>query len=179
MIGRRSSDTVVAFFMSQYLGIQNYSMGTAYMTAYLRANGVNAVSVSGCTRDLLNFLEDLKKKGVRVFGIPAYDTAFSHLKMIAKEARRILPEVLIVTGGPTATFADDIIFKHVPEIDVVVGSRPVRIPVPKGEGRISSSEPFSWPVPMSGRSPVRMILSPSLKLIPFTPSRFKPPSAYL
>ncbi|MCL5035666.1 MAG: B12-binding domain-containing radical SAM protein [Chloroflexi bacterium] len=120
MIGRRSSDTVVAFFMSQYLGIQNYSMGTAYMTAYLRANGVNAVSVSGCTRDLLNFLEDLKKKGVRVFGIPAYDTAFSHLKMIAKEARRILPEVLIVTGGPTATFADDIIFKHVPEIDVVV-----------------------------------------------------------
>ncbi|MCL5035664.1 MAG: B12-binding domain-containing radical SAM protein [Chloroflexi bacterium] len=112
----------VAFFISHYMGIEkfSYSMGAAYMAAYLKEKGIPSLSMSGCSKDLIAFLEDIKKRGARVLGIPAYDILFSHVGAIAREARRIIPDILIVAGGPTATFGDDIILNNIPEVDVAV-----------------------------------------------------------
>ncbi|MCL5035661.1 MAG: B12-binding domain-containing radical SAM protein [Chloroflexi bacterium] len=117
-------DTGVAFFISHFMGVEkfSYSMGTAYMAAYLKSKGIPSLSVSGGSGELHSFLQEIKKRGVRVLGIPAYDLVFSNVKAAAQEARRSIPDLLIVTGGPTATFGEEIILNNIPDIDVAVRS---------------------------------------------------------
>ncbi|MCL5035668.1 MAG: B12-binding domain-containing radical SAM protein [Chloroflexi bacterium] len=111
-----------AFFIVNFLGCHKftYSMGTAYIAAYLREKGVESKIISGGSSDLISFLEEVKKSRIRILGIPSYDIAFSNIRVIAGEARRIIPDLLIASGGPSATFADEIYLKNIPEIDVIV-----------------------------------------------------------
>ncbi|MCD6309523.1 MAG: B12-binding domain-containing radical SAM protein [Candidatus Eremiobacteraeota bacterium] len=112
----------IAFFISHFMGTErfSYSMGTAYMAAYLKEKGVGTTSFSGCSKDLINFLKKIKKNDIKIVGIPTYDLLFSHARVIAHETRQMLPDVLIIAGGPTATFADEIVLKNIPEIDIAV-----------------------------------------------------------
>ncbi|MCL5035663.1 MAG: B12-binding domain-containing radical SAM protein [Chloroflexi bacterium] len=121
---KRSGDQniEIAFFNTHYPGIEklSYSMGISYMASYLKSKGIGSVTSTGGSRDLYNFLEELKKRDIKVFGIPVYDILFSSVRLIAAEARRYLPGVLIVAGGPTATFGDEIVLNNIPEIDIAV-----------------------------------------------------------
>lgn len=122
MIKRIKNDIEVAFFFPQYMGIEKetYPIGIAYMAAYLKDKGIPVQYLSGCSKELIEFLEDVKKRGVKILGVPVYDTLFPHIKVVLQEARNILPGVLLVAGGPTATFADDVVLNNIPQVDIVV-----------------------------------------------------------
>ncbi|MCL5036811.1 MAG: B12-binding domain-containing radical SAM protein [Chloroflexi bacterium] len=117
-----SGDTGIAFFIPYYLHTEksSYSIGTAYIAAYLKEKGISSVLATGGTREGSRFLESLKNNGARILGIYTCDPLFPRVSEIAREARRVLPEILIIAGGYTATFADDILLNHIPEVDIVV-----------------------------------------------------------
>ncbi|MCL5035667.1 MAG: B12-binding domain-containing radical SAM protein [Chloroflexi bacterium] len=119
---RPGGEIGVALFVSYFISVKkiSHSMGTAYMCAFLKEKGVPSESFPMYSNDLISILEDLKKRNVRVIGISAFDDVFSHVRDIAREARRLMPDVLIVAGGPTATFADSDVLNNIPEIDVIV-----------------------------------------------------------
>ncbi|MCL5035662.1 MAG: B12-binding domain-containing radical SAM protein [Chloroflexi bacterium] len=115
-------NTEVAFFVSNFPAVEKfaYTMGTAYMGAYLKQKGVYSVTLSGNEVDINSAVREMKDKGVRLLGLPVYDALFPVVKKMAKEARRSMPGLMIVAGGSTPTLADDVVLAGIPEIDVVV-----------------------------------------------------------
>lgn len=122
LMAKKNRDISVAFFGSHIIAPRDfsYSMGIAYISAFLKEKGITSAYSSGGSRELVNFLELIKDRGVKVLGIPVYDILFPHAAVIAREARRMIPDLLIVAGGPAATFGDDIILNNIPEIDIAV-----------------------------------------------------------
>ncbi|MCL5035665.1 MAG: B12-binding domain-containing radical SAM protein [Chloroflexi bacterium] len=118
---KSARDVPVVFVITHIYGVDKFSylMGIAYMAANLKDKGIPSMTISGTAGEIISLLSDMKKS-VKIIGLPVYDFMFSDVKAIASAARRMMPGALIAAGGPTATFADDIILENIPEVDLAV-----------------------------------------------------------
>jgi len=60
-----------------------------------------------------------QKSRARILGLATYDFLFNQVKAIASGAKNMMPDLLIIAGGPTPTFAGEKVLKNIPEIDIV------------------------------------------------------------
>ncbi len=95
-------------------------LGIAYLAAVLRENNlpVELVDLSQRT-DLEKFEVELRQKNPDILGISVISVHYDSALMIAKIARRALPLVTIVFGGPHPTLLPEETLKN-PEVDIVV-----------------------------------------------------------
>lgn len=95
------------------------SLGLNYIEAYLKENGILAEQIlpkGHITIDKLIELLVLKKPDI--LGFSCYDTNYYYVKLLAEGIKTIMPDVLIVVGGPTATFSWSTIMNDCLEIDI-------------------------------------------------------------
>jgi len=117
-------DTIDVAFMFPPGGISRYfeyHLGMAYIQAFLAKNGYNSKQVippPGST--LEECAEQLIATDAPVIGFSCYDANCYLIRSIASYIKRKKPDTIIIVGGPTATFSDELILTHIPEIDIVV-----------------------------------------------------------
>jgi len=120
--GRKTGRAEVAFFLTRFAAVEpfSYSLGVSYMSAYLMKKGVSVAIFPSSPSSLPFLIDEIKKSRPRILGLPLLDFTYYQVKIVAMEARRAMPDLLIVAGGPTATFADEKILKDTREIDLIV-----------------------------------------------------------
>ncbi|MCJ7445143.1 MAG: B12-binding domain-containing radical SAM protein [Methanotrichaceae archaeon] len=114
----------IAFLLP--LGVINSStprhyLGVAYIQAYLAKHGFKSVQVMpafGCTLD--DYIDQLTATNAKIVGLTCYDANFPLVKSIAARIKQRNHECIVIAGGPTATFSDELILKNIPDIDLCV-----------------------------------------------------------
>jgi len=102
--------------------------------AYLRQKGIS--SEQFCYYQdigMRQLIEKILDKKPKVIGFTCYDRNYFLIKAIARYIKSSNPDLLILTGGPTATFSDKVILKNIPEVDLCV----------RGEGEYTTYEILS------------------------------------
>ncbi|MCD6309776.1 MAG: cobalamin-dependent protein, partial [Candidatus Eremiobacteraeota bacterium] len=122
MVYGKKKNIPVIFFLPLFPGAEriNYTLGTAYMAAFLHNHGIKSTILPKEPQDLISILKEIKALGARILGITTYDQVYSQVKQVAKMAKAMMPELLVICGGPTATFADRVILKDCNDIDLAV-----------------------------------------------------------
>jgi len=98
-----------------------YHLGQAYLQAYLSKSGFSSRQIlpgNGCTID--ECAKELLSTNASVIGFTCYDKNYPLVKKIASVVKDRLPGAVIVVGGPSATFSDEIMLRDAPAIDVCV-----------------------------------------------------------
>ena len=67
-----------------------------------------------------DYVEEIVGSGVQIVGFTCFDVNFRLVRAVSALIKRKKPDIIIVVGGPTATFSSEIIFQHVPEVDIGV-----------------------------------------------------------
>lgn len=106
-------------------------LGANYVVAALRANGVYAEQFINRQpiglRDLTELILENRPKAV---GFTCFNSNHYLVKLFAAELRKKRPDILLIAGGPTATFSDRDVLKDIPEMDLCV----------RGEGEFTALE---------------------------------------
>ncbi|MBE7423789.1 MAG: B12-binding domain-containing radical SAM protein [Zoogloeaceae bacterium] len=93
-------------------------LGCAYLGAYLdRERGIRSrqyVLREAAPEDLA---EKVRRDGVRILGFSVKDTNFFAVRWAAAAVKRRSPSTLIVLGGLSATFSDELLLTHCPDAD--------------------------------------------------------------
>ncbi|HCY85321.1 MAG TPA: B12-binding domain-containing radical SAM protein [Desulfobacteraceae bacterium] len=114
-------------------------IGLYYLSAQLMAGGISAPILNlagmsapenGSADPVALFNETLKEQQPDIIGFSVTNPSRINAMACAAAARKRLPEVLIMFGGPAPTFMADHLFRACPALDLVV----------KGEGEISVSK---------------------------------------
>lgn len=94
-------------------------LGIAYLAAYLEQDGhrVHVLDYQIADYDIAAELERIQPD---VLGLSICSPAFTHAAALAREAKRALPELIIVAGGPHVTEYRDEVLRRCPELDLVV-----------------------------------------------------------
>jgi radical SAM superfamily enzyme YgiQ (UPF0313 family) len=88
-------------------------------------------SAKGSTQQALDlFIQSIMREKPDIIGFSVSSPSRINAMACAAKARQILPDCLIVFGGPGATFMADFLFDTCPALDVII----------KGEGEISTSK---------------------------------------
>ncbi len=96
-----------------------YPIGLYSIAAVLEANGFQAPVLDLAIEDL-SLEEAVRREKPDVLGITAVtENRFQAMK-VAKRARKVSPDLIIVAGGPHFSFTAEDTLKNVPEIDFVV-----------------------------------------------------------
>jgi len=106
-------------------------LGTAYIIAYLKQEGMSAEQFY-CYKPLTlaQLARHILKTGAPMIGFSCYNANYFLIKSLCKELKRLSPDIFIITGGPTATFSDGIVLQNIPAIDICV----------RGEGELTTKE---------------------------------------
>lgn len=98
-----------------------YHLGTAYIQAFLAKRGITSKQVippNGSTlQDCVNQALSLDPS---IVGFTCYDDNYYLVHRLASLLKQIQPRTVIIGGGPSATFSDELILRHTPTIDVLV-----------------------------------------------------------
>lgn len=131
-------DTVAVAFMfppggrSRYFG---HHLGMAYIQAFLAKHGYNSKQVIPPPESTLKECGELLiATDAPIIGFSCYDSNCYLIRFLASYIRQKRPSTVIIVGGPTATFSDEIILTLIPEIDIVV----------RFEGEITTLELVSY-----------------------------------
>jgi anaerobic magnesium-protoporphyrin IX monomethyl ester cyclase len=99
-------------------------LGLGYLIAALRSEGFEAelldlASLDASARSCL-IAAALADKRTSVVGMTLYDFTSAAVLAVADEVKRVRPDVMVILGGPQATFAAGSILRQCPNVDVVV-----------------------------------------------------------
>jgi radical SAM superfamily enzyme YgiQ (UPF0313 family) len=99
----------------------DYSLGSAYIIAYLIKKGFN---VTQYYNNKLNTIEnlaiDILSNFPKVIGFTVNMSNYSVCNLLARSIKNIIPNVIIIFGGPTPTAQADNILKHNNFVDLCV-----------------------------------------------------------
>lgn len=117
-------DTIDVAFMFPSGGGSRYfehHLGMAYIQAFLAKRGYNSKQViPPAGSKPRECAEHLIAIDAPIIGFSCYDTNLYLIRFLTSYIKRKRPSTVIIVGGPTATFSDQIILTHVPAIDIVV-----------------------------------------------------------
>lgn len=98
-----------------------YHLGIAYIQALLVKHGYNSRQVIPPSESTLEECADqLIATNAPIIGFSCYDTNCYLIRYLVMYIKRKRPATIIIVGGPNATFSDEIILNHIPEVDIVV-----------------------------------------------------------
>jgi len=117
---RKQADVVFVLPRTGGLAALNYTIGLAYMQAYLESIGIKSVTLPKHPVDINTLIRDIVSYRPSIVGFTTYDPVFFLVKMISRAIKERYPDLLIVAGGPTATFSDDLFFQGQRGVDVCV-----------------------------------------------------------
>lgn len=95
-------------------------LGCAYLSAFLSSKSVQCRQYTFIHATPEEIAEELKRDGVRAVGISIKDTNYYAARWLAGALKAIDSQITIVAGGLTATFSDELVLHHCPEIDCCV-----------------------------------------------------------
>jgi anaerobic magnesium-protoporphyrin IX monomethyl ester cyclase len=96
-------------------------LGVAYIQAYLAKQGIASEQVIppiGST--LKDCVDQLISTNARIIGFTCYDYNYRLVRAISSIVKRKRPDIIMIAGGPTATFSDQLLLTNSPEIDICV-----------------------------------------------------------
>ncbi|MCL5035660.1 MAG: B12-binding domain-containing radical SAM protein [Chloroflexi bacterium] len=97
----------------------NFTIGLAYMRAYLESLGVSTALMPDRPMDMMTLIDRTLELKPKIIGFTTYDPVFFMVNILSKAFKEKAPDILQVAGGPTATFSDGLFFKY-SGIDVCV-----------------------------------------------------------
>jgi len=98
-----------------------HHLGASYLLAYLKAKGIRAQQFLKTEPvDLDSLSDEILNRNPKIVGFTCYDTNYYFIKVISQILKTRNPAVLIVIGGPSATFSDMLIMKDNPAVDICV-----------------------------------------------------------
>lgn len=98
-----------------------YHLGTGYILAYLKDKGIHATQfIHKEPIGLDELTEKILKQRPKIVGLTCYDTNYYFVKLISQLLKKKDPRLIIIIGGPTATFSDELIMHDNPAIDTCV-----------------------------------------------------------
>jgi len=96
-------------------------LGTAYIIAYLRKNGISATQyTANPVKNLSQCLKGIADFKPRLVGFTVFNENFQQTALISRELKKQLPGLPIVWGGPTPSTHSDYILEHYPYVDICV-----------------------------------------------------------
>ncbi len=99
----------------------SYHLGTSYILAYLKQNGILAQQfIYKEPIDLDTLTDKILQEKAQLIGFTCYDTNYYIVKLISQLLKKKNPKLTILAGGPTATFSDKLIMQDNPSIDICV-----------------------------------------------------------
>lgn len=103
------------------IGSFQHHLGMAYIQALLAKHGYNSKQVIPPPESTLKECAELLiATNAPIIGFSCYETNCYLIRSLAAYIKRKKPSTVIIVGGPTATFLDEIILTYIPEIDIVV-----------------------------------------------------------
>ena len=108
--------------VKEVVGTAGPPLGLAYLAAVAREAGWEPMIIDGLTEDLTSSeLEDrIRKFQPDVVGLTATTPAIYDAYEVARIAKRVNPNALVLIGGPHATFTADEVLRECEQIDIVV-----------------------------------------------------------
>ncbi len=101
--------------------ILDYHLGAGYILAYLKERGVFATQfIHREPIGLSDLAEKVLKQNPKIVGFTCYDTNYYLIKLISKSLKKKNNKLIIIAGGPTATFSDELIMRDTQAIDICV-----------------------------------------------------------
>jgi anaerobic magnesium-protoporphyrin IX monomethyl ester cyclase len=98
-----------------------HHLGVAYIQAYLAKHGFTSKQVTPSLGSTLSdCVEQLIATDAKIIGFTCYDSNYFLIRTIASLIKRRKPETIVIAGGPTATFSDDLLLNNSSDIDICV-----------------------------------------------------------
>lgn len=95
----------------------DHHLGCAYLAAYLEREGIRTKQYVVRSLDVADVARKIVADGIRVLGLSVKDTNYYAARWIASAVKELTTSIFIVVGGLTATFSDDLVLKHCPDVD--------------------------------------------------------------
>lgn len=112
-------------------GNLDYHLGAGYIIAYLSKIGVYTRQFTNNSfTPMAALIDKITAERPKIIGFSCYDANYLLIKVLAQLIRKRNPDILIIAGGPTATFSDKIIMRDCAQIDICV----------RGEGEFTTYE---------------------------------------
>ncbi|MBI5586870.1 MAG: B12-binding domain-containing radical SAM protein [Deltaproteobacteria bacterium] len=87
-------------------------LGCAYLSAYLKQHGYESDFFIVKSESPDSFARRIARAGTRVVGLSVDDANFYAVRWLTESIKKIDPSILIILGGLTATFSDDLLLKN-------------------------------------------------------------------
>ncbi|MDD5237719.1 MAG: radical SAM protein [Candidatus Omnitrophica bacterium] len=105
--------------------------GASYILAYLKERGIHGLHfIQREPIDLETLTKKIIQQEIRIIGFTCFDNNYYFIKLISQRLKEYSPELVVVLGGPTATFSSELIMQDNPAIDICV----------RGEGEATAYE---------------------------------------
>ncbi|MDD5670800.1 MAG: radical SAM protein [Candidatus Omnitrophica bacterium] len=122
---------LIFLFPNHENGNLDYQLGASYIIACLKQHHIHSEQlINRSFMRLADVLDPLINKKPQAIGFTCYDTNYFLVKRMAHKIKELMPKVIILAGGPTATFSDATILKDCPDLDICV----------RGEGELTTCE---------------------------------------
>ena len=109
------------FSIGNTFGGFDYHLGASYIRAFLNRKGVSTeMYISHGDSTLKNVASNIISKNPKIIGFSVYDSNYYLCKLLSEKIREMNQNVLIVFGGPSATFSDKIIMRDCQAVDICV-----------------------------------------------------------
>ncbi len=120
----------INYVLGWFVGV-DYHIGLGCIQGHLRRRGIpcgqlicrEPVSIPELARRVM-------ETGARVIGFTCYDSNYYANKLLARRLKQLDSGLVIVFGGPTATFSAEHVLGECPEVDICV----------RGEGEVTAAE---------------------------------------
>ncbi|MCD6483519.1 MAG: cobalamin-dependent protein [Candidatus Odinarchaeota archaeon] len=108
--------------LKEVLGLANPPLGLAYLASVARNKGhdVRIIEAIGENKTFEDLHRELIHYDPDVVGITATTSMIPDAYILARMAKEINPNIIILVGGPHVTFVPEQTLKECPEIDIVV-----------------------------------------------------------
>lgn len=122
---------IIFLFPNHATGHFSHCLGTAYIIAYLRQEGVSAEQFYNYELLTIPQITDkILSSKANIIGFTCYHTNYFLIKTLCRHLKKRKPGIFIIAGGPTPTFSDSAVLHNAPEIDICV----------RGEGEFAVKE---------------------------------------
>jgi anaerobic magnesium-protoporphyrin IX monomethyl ester cyclase len=95
-------------------------LGCAYLSAFLGSKGIGSQQYLFEHATAEEIAAQLVQDGIKVLGLSIKDTNYYAARWIAAAIKCIAPRTVVVVGGLTATFSDELVLNHCDAIDCCV-----------------------------------------------------------
>jgi len=108
-------------FPNNLNGNLDYYLGANYIIAFLKSKSIYTKQfVIKRPVGMEEIVELLLEKQSRIIGFTCFHTNHHLVKILSRQIKIRRPDILIIAGGPTATFSDKELLKDLPQIDICV-----------------------------------------------------------